>query len=125
MESNIFRKVALERLSSPEQLDQLLHVTGPSGWIALIAVFAVLLTTGVWGFTGSIPTKTEGRGVMVRTGSVLNAVSAGSGLVIDVYVGVGDHVKANQVVARVSEAAGMEQIRVARAALEEAQQDRQ
>jgi HlyD family secretion protein len=125
MALNIFRKVALERLSSPEQLDQLLHVTGPTSWVVLLAVFAVLLTTGVWGFTGSIPTKTGGHGVMVRTGSVLNAVSAGSGLVTAVYVNVGDHVTANQVVARVSEAAGMEQVRVARAALVEAQQERQ
>ena len=34
----IFRKVALERLSSPEQLDQLLQVTDPKGWMALGAL---------------------------------------------------------------------------------------
>ena len=30
MDEDLFRKVSLERLSSPEQLDQLLRVTAPS-----------------------------------------------------------------------------------------------
>ena len=38
----IFRKVALERLSSPEQLDQLMQVTSPKGWLALAGLGALL-----------------------------------------------------------------------------------
>ncbi|MEY4095680.1 MAG: hypothetical protein RLZZ53_2879, partial [Acidobacteriota bacterium] len=34
----IFRKVALDRLASPEQLDLLMEVTSPRSWIALVAV---------------------------------------------------------------------------------------
>ena len=43
--SSIFRKAALERLSSPEQLDYLMSITSPIAWIALaaIAVLALLI----------------------------------------------------------------------------------
>ena len=36
MESTLFRKAALERLSSPEQLDTIARLTEPRTWLALI-----------------------------------------------------------------------------------------
>ena len=38
MDSKIFRKVALERLSSPERLDQAWRVTTPKEWLALAGI---------------------------------------------------------------------------------------
>jgi hypothetical protein len=38
MDKPLFRQAALERLSSPEQLDQLVRVTHPLGWLALLAL---------------------------------------------------------------------------------------
>ena len=38
MNEVLFRKVSLDRLSSPEQLDQLLRVTDPKSWLGLFAV---------------------------------------------------------------------------------------
>ena len=64
--NRLFRKVALERLSSPEQLDQLMRITSPVGWVALLAL-GVLLACGVlWGIWGSIPTKVKGSGILMR-----------------------------------------------------------
>lgn len=66
MEKNsIFRKEALERLSSPEQLDQLMQIVTPRSWLPL-AVLGGLLSFGVvWSFIGRIPVTTTGRGVIV------------------------------------------------------------
>ena len=44
MNKSIFRQAALERLSSPEQLDQLARVTQPVGWLALLALSLVILS---------------------------------------------------------------------------------
>jgi HlyD family secretion protein len=120
----IFRKVSLERLSSPEQLDQVLRVTTPRSWIALAGVGGLLLVGLVWGVTGSIATKAGGQGVIVRTGSVLNIVTPGSGQVAALHVGVGDRIKANQVVAQVGQPALLEKIRVTRELLAESERDR-
>ena len=44
MEEQIFRKKSLDRLSSPEQLNDYLHVTSPGIWIVLGAVIFLLIS---------------------------------------------------------------------------------
>lgn len=97
----IFRSVALERLSSPEQLDQLMQVTTPRGWLMLVGVGALLATALVWGIVGSIPERIAGQGILTRSGGVLDVEAPGDGRVTDVAVRVGDAVSEGQVVARI------------------------
>jgi HlyD family secretion protein len=97
----IFRSVALERLSSPEQLDQLMQVTTPRGWLLLVGVGALLATALVWGVLGSVPERIAGQGIMIRSGGVLEVEAPGDGRVTDVAVRVGDVVSEGQVVARI------------------------
>jgi HlyD family secretion protein len=111
MDSKIFRKVSLERLSSPEQLDQILRVTNPKNWVALLAILILLGVTVAWGYGGSVASKAVGQGVIVRSGGVLNVVSAGSGMVVSLTVNVGDHVQPDQVVAKVAQPEIVERIR--------------
>lgn len=51
---SIFRKQALDRVSSPEELDKYLVVTRPGVWFALIAVIVLLVGVIVWGFLGKL-----------------------------------------------------------------------
>lgn len=59
----IFRKAALAKLSSPEQLDKLLHVVGPKGWMAMVYLFLIVLAIVLWAIFGSIPNIANGGGV--------------------------------------------------------------
>lgn len=102
MKRQIFREVALEQLSSPEQLDQLMQVTNPRGWLALAAMVGLLIAAILWGIFGSIPTNVTGEGILIAPGGVNNVVSVVSGQVVDIYFDVGDTVEAGQVVARVA-----------------------
>jgi HlyD family secretion protein len=97
----IFRKVALERLSSPEQLDQLLQVTDPKGWLALGALGAVLVSALAWGVWGAIPTESTGEGILLRRGGVSDLVAPGAGQIETVLVSVGDVLEKGQPVARI------------------------
>ena len=106
----IFRKVALERLSSPEQLDQLLQVTDPKGWLALAALGALLLTAITWGVFGSIPTEARGEGILLRHGGVSSLVAAENGQVEEILVAVGDVIAKGQVVARIRQEEMLRQI---------------
>lgn len=101
MKKSIFRKTSLERLSSPEQLDQLVRVTNPIGWVALLAILFLLVVAIVWGFLGSLPTKVMGQGILISPGGVKEIVAGVSGQVTDVYFDVGDRVQQDQVVARI------------------------
>jgi HlyD family secretion protein len=110
----IFRKVALERLSSPEQLDQLMQVTSPRGWLALGAFGALLLTALGWSVLGSIPTDATGEGILLRQGGVSSLVAAEAGQVEELLVAVGDVIAKGQVVARVRQEELLRQIQDSR-----------
>ena len=110
----IFRKVALERLSSPEQLDQLLRVTEPRGWLALGGLGAVILASLGWAVFGSIPTEARGEGILLRRGGVSNLVAAEAGQVEELLVGVGDVIATGQVVARIRQEELLRQIQDSR-----------
>jgi HlyD family secretion protein len=116
----IFRKVALERLSSPEQLDQLLQVTNPRGWLALGSLGALLLASLTWAIFGSIPTEAGGEGILLRQGGVTSLVAAEQGQVEEVLVSVGDVIAKGQVVARVRQQELLRQIQDSRDKLADA-----
>ena len=48
MEQPLFRKESMERVSSPEQLSDYLHVTTPAIWAVLAAVILLLSGLFVW-----------------------------------------------------------------------------
>ncbi len=92
MNRQVFRKEAIERLSSPEQLDLLMPVTSGRGWIALMGVGLLLLMGILWGVFGSVETTVEGTGLLMRydgfqwvsapqAGQVTDVVAAADGAV--------------------------------------------
>jgi HlyD family secretion protein len=119
MDSNnaIFRKVSLERLASPEQLDQLMQVTDPRGWIALCGLGLVVATALAWGVLGNVHQNVHGTGILVRSGGVFEVVPLAAGRVIDVSVGPADIVTSGQVVARLEQPDLLERIEGAKATL--------
>ncbi|MEZ5403208.1 MAG: NHLP bacteriocin system secretion protein [Bryobacteraceae bacterium] len=121
MKTDIFRKVSLERLSSPEQLDEILQVTSPKNWLALAALGLLLCAALVWGYEGSVATKAVGQGVIVRTGTIKNIVTSGSGVIVDLRAKVGDVIHTGQVIARVAQPSLLERIRITEEQLREAQ----
>ena len=55
--SSIFRKKSLERVESPEKLNDNLRVTSPGVWLVLGAVIALLVGVVIWGILGTIESK--------------------------------------------------------------------
>lgn len=118
MSREIFRSAAMAKLSSPDQLDALLYVTTPRYWGALLGMLVLLAAAVVWGFTGRLSNKAEGKGAAVRAGNLMNVSSLTAGQVTDLYVKVGDLVQAGQVVALVGQPELRERLRASRIQLE-------
>ena len=55
--NSVFRKETLERISSPEQLNDYLHVTNPGIWVILTAVILLVAGVFVWSCTGTLETR--------------------------------------------------------------------
>ena len=56
MRSELFRKKSMERLSSPEQLNDYIRVVSPAAWMVLAAVALLLVGVCVWGVFGRLDT---------------------------------------------------------------------
>ncbi len=123
MARQLFRKVSLERLSSPEQLDLLMQVTTPTGWLALLALGAILTVAIIWGILGSIPEKVTGQGILIRSGGVFQIVALRSGQITELSFDVGDIIQEGQIVARIALPELLDKIKQARNKLKELQID--
>ncbi len=102
-QKSIFRKKALERLSSPEQLDSLVKIVSPKSWLALAALLILIGASIVWGLFGSIPQKVTGSCVLVKTGGIIDVTANSSGRVIDISVISDDIITAGQVIGRIEQ----------------------
>ena len=83
----IFRSAAVQRLSSPEQLDQLVGITRPFDWVAAAAMALGLAVLIAWGVLGKIPTRVEGEGILLSSGGrLVDAVSGVAGRLASIDV---------------------------------------
>ncbi len=62
---DIYRKSALDKLSSPEQLDKALKITSPLSWLALIAITIIIIAAAIWAIKGTIPVTITASGKIV------------------------------------------------------------
>jgi HlyD family secretion protein len=122
---HLFRKESLERLSSPERLDQLMEVVNPKSWISLASLGLLITAALLWSILGRIPITVEGRGILIYPRTVVPLQSKSSGQLIALTIGVGDVVKEGQVIGTIDQAELQEQLQQQRSKLTELQlQDR-
>lgn len=115
-----FRKSALEKLSTPEKLDQLIKITSPRAWISLMTIAIIIITTITWGVMGRVKTKINTTGVLLG-GEVYDIVSTARGQLLDLNVKVGDVVREGDVIALIDQPEIEQQIEEANASLMERQ----
>ncbi|BAY50286.1 HlyD family secretion protein (plasmid) [Scytonema sp. HK-05] len=112
--SNLFRKEALERASSPERLDQLIQVVSPKRWLSLAALGSLVVAGLGWSIMGRIPITVTGQGVLIFPHKVVSFQSPSSGPLRAINVHVGDVVKKGQVLATIDQSDLQKQLQLAR-----------
>lgn len=103
IKASIFRKAALDRLSSPESLDALMQVITPQSWLM---VTPLVLLTGfavVWSVVGTLPDKVQSPHCILLNATGLSSVVADTaGRLTSVTVKVGDRLKVGDPIAQVA-----------------------
>lgn len=89
MDKQLFRKASIDRVSSPEQLNDYVRVSNPGVWMILAAIIALLIGVCVWGIFGHLDTKiatagTCGNGVFTCYVTEENAAKIKSGMTVNV-----------------------------------------
>ena len=74
-ESSLFRQEALEQVSSPEQLDQLIQVVTLKDWLPLASIGFLVALALIWSFVGRIPVFVEAKGLLVRAADAQPLIS--------------------------------------------------
>ena len=76
MDESIFRKKSIDKVSSPDQLNEYIRVATPGVWLILSAIIIFLRGIIVWGIFGTI-TTTARAAVVVGDGRAVCYANAG------------------------------------------------
>lgn len=97
--AKLYRKSALERMASPEQLDKTLKVTSPLSWLSLGGVTLIIVVTAIWSVVGRIPVTITTNGIIASPVNTNAVYTENAGTVDSVYVSVGDEIRPGDEVA--------------------------
>lgn len=102
MGKDVYRKAALERLATADQLDKVMKITSPLSWIALLGVTLIIVAVVIWSVTGSLPSTVTANGMIVSSSTATNTLRAnGEGTVV-LYVGEGQQINKGDVIAQIT-----------------------
>ncbi|OJJ21559.1 NHLP bacteriocin system secretion protein [marine bacterium AO1-C] len=99
----VFREKALERLSSPDNIQELVQVTSTRSWLALIALGGLVFALLLWSFLGELPKTVRGKGILIQSGGIADITAIGSGIVEQVLVSEGESIEKNDTIATVAQ----------------------
>ncbi|MGU3493097.1 NHLP bacteriocin system secretion protein [Xanthobacteraceae bacterium A53D] len=100
--SKLFRREALQGLTGLNQLDQMLRVTSPLGWLALGVAVAILAAAVAWSVFGSYRVTVSGPGLLVRENGAFVDIYAPKAGWVESVPNRGDLVKAGDIIAQLS-----------------------
>ena len=94
-----FRRKAVERISSPEELDRLVRVTRPRTWVALSGLLLVIAAVLLWSTLTTITTTVSGVGFVLPRGGLIEASTLQPGTVRQIEVDSGQEVRTGETIA--------------------------
>lgn len=123
--SHIFRPEALDRLSSPEQLDRAINVVKPQAWLTLSTMGFVVAVAAAWSVFGRIPLTVTGQGILIKPHHVVEFQAPSSGPLLTLKVKPGDVIKQGDVLAIIDQSVLKQQLQQEQVKLQQLQTQNQ
>lgn len=101
--NQLFRQESLERLSSPEQLDQMMRVVSPKAWLPLTTIGFLVITALTWSIFGRIPITVSGKAVLIRPRNVVPLQAVNEGQILTLNIKPGDTIKKGEILGRIDQ----------------------
>lgn len=117
MAKQIYRQAALDRLTSPEQLDQPHSIVAAQSWWVLLGLVTVAMLAVVGAIFSFAPVKVPARGILLQSGGLLEIVANHSGRIDAFKIKVGDIVTVGMPVAEFKRPILIRDIKLAKADL--------
>lgn len=95
----MFRRLALDKLGSPERTDRPLRLIGAPGWMALTVFFVAVAAGVAFGLGVRAPIKVAGDGLLIDAQGLTEIAAASGGRIRRLEIAPGDVIEAGEVVA--------------------------
>jgi HlyD family secretion protein len=99
----LFREESLERLSSPERLDQLMNIINPRAWLPLAGLGSLVGIGLLWSVFGRMTLTVSGQGVLIYPRSVVQLQSPSDGTIVKLNIKSGDIIKKGDIIGIISQ----------------------
>lgn len=107
---NLFRQEASDRLTSPEQLDQLVEVVDLRAWIPLATMAGLAIAALLWGIFGRLPINVTGQGVLLRPRRVLQVQTPSAGRIVNLTLQPGQEVRKGEILGILDQSATQQEL---------------
>ncbi len=99
----IFRKNALQKISSAEELDKSIFIVNSVSWLVLLAIVAIAVIFISWATVSTIKTEVKAQGIFLpHNGIIADIVASRGGKLKKIKFNVGDYVREDDIVAELS-----------------------
>jgi HlyD family secretion protein len=115
----LFRDESLERLSSPERLDQLMNVVNPRAWLPLAGLGSLVATGLLWSIFGRLPLTVAGQGVLIYPRSVVQFQAPSDGTILKLNIKSGAVIKKGDIIGTISQPSLEQQLKQEREKLDQ------
>lgn len=103
MNKDLFRKDAMDKLQSPDRLNEMVRIISPSNWIAVMSIAVLLVFFVLWSIFGRLPINVSGNGILLKSGGVMEIPAIANGQVSRVLVKPGIKVRKGDVLVKVAQ----------------------
>jgi len=101
--SKVFRKTALDKLQSPDRLNEMVTIISSHSWLVLVGASIIIGFFVTWSIAGKLPTQITGNGILLMSGGVMDVSAISQGQISEVLVKPGDAVFEGDILVKVKQ----------------------
>jgi HlyD family secretion protein len=101
--SKVFRKTALDKLQSPDRLNEMVTIISSHSWLVLVGASIIIGFFVTWSIVGKLPTQITGNGILLMSGGVMDVSAISQGQISEVLVKPGDAVFEGDILVKVKQ----------------------
>lgn len=101
--SKVFRKTALDKLQSPDRLNEMVTIISSHSWLVLVGASIIIGFFVTWSIVGKLPSQITGNGILLMSGGVMDVSAISQGQISEVLVKPGDAVFEGDILVKVKQ----------------------
>ncbi|MFA7436647.1 NHLP bacteriocin system secretion protein [Castellaniella sp.] len=116
--SGLFRQAALDKISSPDQLDKIVRVVRPVHGVGVATVLVIVLAGLTWSILSTAPVTVRGQGILLSADGIFVVSSPSEGRIERLLVEPGDAIHKGQTVALLTQPVALDTMMAKKAELD-------